>query len=399
MGSLRSALDELRSSDVGSASDDEVFGDLEELERASRVIEAERARRLVEVERRGAFAFDGALSMTAWWSDRVGISRAVASAHVRVARALHEMPQTLRALSDGEISSAAVALLIDAREACVEDFAAAEPMLVDAARSLSVAQLKLAVAYWRERVDARADEAHERRFGRRRLFVSPLLDGMVRVDGDLDPETGSVLMTALSAVCDADARTREDVDERTPAQRRADALGEICRQWLDTSARPVVAGERPHVVVTMDLEALESRAGRRCELDGTGAIDGESARRLACDANVTRLIVDAASEPLDVGRTTKVVSTALRRAVIARDGGCRFPGCERPPGWCDAHHVRHWADGGETALANLVLLCRPHHRLVHRGFGVEMQDGRPRFSRPDGSALPERRPPPRAMTG
>jgi hypothetical protein len=270
---------------------------------------------------------------------------------------------------------------------------------VDAARSLSVVQLKVAVAYWRERVDARADEAHERRFARRRLFVSPVLDGMVRVDGDLDPETGSVLMTALSAVCDADARMREVADERTPAQRRADALGEICRQWLDSAARPVVVGERPHVVVTMELETLERRAGRRCELDGTGVIDGESARRLACDANVTRLIVDAASEPLDVGRTTKVVSTALRRAVIARDGGCRFPGCERPPGWCDAHHVRHWADGGETALANLVLLCRPHHRLVHRGFGVEMQDGRPRFSRADGSALPERRPPPRAMTG
>jgi hypothetical protein len=108
---------------------------------------------------------------------------------------------------------------------------------------------------------------------------------------------------------------------------------------------------------------------------------------------VSRVITKGSSIPLDVGRATKVVPAALRRAVVVRDRGCRFPGCDRPPGWCDSHHVRHWADGGETALLNLVLLCRPHHRLIHRGFGVSMVDGAPVFSRPDGTALEDRAPP------
>jgi hypothetical protein len=215
---------------------------------------------------------------------------------------------------------------------------------------------------------------------------------MVRVEGDLDPENGQYVITAVRARCDAWAREGR-ADRRTSAQRRADALGEICRSWLDAAERPAIAGERPHVVVTMDLDALERRAGGRAALEDAGPVMPETAHRLACDAAVTRVITDARSEPLDVGRRTKVVPASLRRAVAVRDRGCRFPGCERPPGWCDAHHVRHWADGGETALANLVLLCRPHHRAIHRGFGVGMVDGRPVFRRPDGSPLEDRGPP------
>jgi hypothetical protein len=145
-------------------------------------------------------------------------------------------------------------------------------------------------------------------------------------------------------------------------------------------------------VVTVDLDALRGHGGR-AKLEDAGPITPETARRLACEANETRVITGPSSEPLDVGRRTKVVPAPLRRAVAVRDRGCRFPGCERPPGWCDAHHARHWADGGETSLANLVLLCRPHHRAIHRGFGVQMVDGSPKFSRPDGTTLDERAPP------
>jgi hypothetical protein len=90
-----------------------------------------------------------------------------------------------------------------------------------------------------------------------------------------------------------------------------------------------------------------------------------------------------------------VVPAALRQAVVARDGGCRFPGCDRPHAWCDAHHIVHWADGGTTALANLVLLCRPPHRLLHwiGGFSVEVASGSPVFRRPDGTILEDRAPP------
>jgi hypothetical protein len=97
----------------------------------------------------------------------------------------------------------------------------------------------------------------------------------------------------------------------------------------------------------------------------------------------------ADSEPLDVGRRSAIVPPSMRRAVIARDRHCRFPGCDRPPAWCDAHHVLHWADGGATSVENLLLLCRRHHRMIHarRGFGVEIVGGRAVFTRPDGSPI------------
>jgi hypothetical protein len=127
-----------------------------------------------------------------------------------------------------------------------------------------------------------------------------------------------------------------------------------------------------------------------------GPVRSELARRLACDASLMRVVMNGRSEPLDVGRRTPVVSAAIRRAVIVRDRGCRFPGCDRPQAWCDAHHVVHWADGGPTSLANLLLLCRRHHGMVHRsgGFGLELLEGRPVFRRPDGSILEDRGPPP-----
>src|SRR5207237_912154 len=154
------------------------------------------------------------------------------------------------------------------------------------------------------------------------------------------------------------------------------ALTEICRQWLDRGDRPSVAGERPHVTVTIDLDSLEGMKGRS-ELDDGAVITADAARRLACDASISRVIMRGRSEPLEVGRRTPVVAPALRRAVVIRDRGCRFPGCDRPPGWCDAHHVVHWADGGSTLLENLILLCRPHHRLIHQEFRIEMTDGGP----------------------
>ena len=214
------------------------------------------------------------------------------------------------------------------------------------------------------------------------------------MDGDLDPETGETLLCALRAVLDAESRSGEG-DDRTPGQRRADALGEICRQWLDRAERPTVAGERPHVTVTVDAAAFQNAEGA-AELDHTGPVNPQVARRLACDASVMRVVMAGRSEPLDVGRRTPVISPAIRRAVIVRDRHCRFPGCDRPHAWCDAHHVVHWADGGPTAVPNLLSLCRRHHRLVHRpgGFRLELMDGRPVFRRSDGSLLAEDRGPP-----
>src|SRR5712691_4751577 len=218
---------------------------------------------------------------------------------------------------------------------------------------------------------------------------------MVRIDGDLDPETGETVLTALRAVVDADVRGSDAGDSRTPAQRRADALGELCRHFLDQADRPYVAGERPHVTVTVDVTTLKGRSGGVSEFDHTGPLPAHAARRWACDASISRVVMGPRSEPLDVGRRTPVVPAAMRRAVVARDLSCRFPGCDHPHTWCDAHHAVHWADGGPTALSNLVLLCRRHHRLIHRpdGFRLQLLEGRPVIRRPDGSLLEERAPP------
>ena len=128
--------------------------------------------------------------------------------------------------------------------------------------------------------------------------------------------------------------------------------------------------------------------------DHVGPVPPEVLERLACDASIRRVVIKGRSEPLDVGRKTPVVSPAMRRAVIVRDRDCRFPGCDRPPPWCDCHHVRHWIRHGPNAVRNLVLLCRRHHRFVHEGrFGVEMIQGQPVFLRPDGTVLEDRSPP------
>jgi Domain of unknown function (DUF222)/HNH endonuclease len=378
-------IEAMREADVSTVADRELLEQIQELEHVSRAIDAERARRIAEADRRRTYASDGYLSMSAWLRGHLGLSGRVACEHVRVARALESMPGTRAALGEGAISTSAVSLLVTARAADPVAYERSERLLVDLARRLAPRDLARAIEHWRALADTGSEEADRRRFERRGVYVSPTLDGMVRIDGELDPETGRSVLTALSSMQDVWMRSGM-ADARTPAKRRADALGEICRRYLDDPERASVAGERPHLVVTMDLDSLQGRGGDRCELDGT-RVAPETARRLACDASVSRVITAGGSEPLELGRRTPVVPTGLRRAVVLRDGGCRFPGCDRSQGWCDAHHVVHWADGGQTNLSNLLLLCRPHHRAVHAGFGIGVAGETLVFRRPDGSVL------------
>jgi hypothetical protein len=396
LSELRSAIEALRSETLADLPDARAEEEFAEVQRAAELLEVERLRRLADIERRASFRRDGHLSAASWLAGTFKVAWGTARDQVRTARALEEMPETRRALDEGDLSTSAARVLVAARETDPSAFQQSETELVEAARIHSVQELNRVAAYWRQAVEnERALEGDERLRARRRLHASVTFLGMVRVDGDLDPETGETLLTALSAVLDAEAHSRGQDDDRTPAQRRADALGEICRQWLDSGKRPIVAGERPHVVLTVDADTLRDGKGKTSEFDHTGPIDPEVARRLACDASITRVVMAGPSEPLDVGRRTPVVSPAMRRAVITRDRHCQFPGCRRPPTWCDVHHVRHWAHGGPTVVWNLILLCRRHHRMIHQplGFTLELVDGRPVFRRPDGSVLEERAPP------
>ena len=311
-----------------------------------------------------------------------------------MARALEQMPLSRAAFEEGEISVGAARVLCEAQQTHPEAFERSEEQLVEAARLHTVADLQRVASLWRERVEAETSSQEDRLWARRRLHASATFGGMVRLDGDLDPETGETLLTALGAVLDAESHSRTEEDTRSPAQRRADALGEICRQWLDRGDRPQVGGERPHLTVTVGLEALMGGDGA-AELDRAGVVSAQVAQRLACDASVQRVVLSGPSQPLDVGRRTPVVPPAMRRAVILRDRHCRFPGCDRPPAFCDVHHIVWWSKGGETSMANLSLLCRRHHRLVHppNGFGMSVVEGEVVFTRPDGSRLEDRAPP------
>jgi len=390
VGELRSAIEQLRSEDLSRQPDAQLEEDFAELQRASELIEAERLRRLAEIDRRGIFARDGHLSAASWLTTSFRVGWGQATQQVRTARGLESMPETRRALDAGELSLSAARILVQAREANPEAFARCEGTLVEAARVHQVRDLQRVTSHWQQSAEQERGEGSDETLpAMRRLHTSVTFRGMVRVDGDLDPVTGETLLTALRAVMDAEVRSGAE-DARSPAQRRADALGEICRQWLDRANRPQVGGERPHVVVTVGVDELRSRRGS-AELDHAGPVASEVARRIACDASIIRVVMAGPSEPLDVGRKTPVVSSAQRRAVTARDGSCRFPGCERPSPWCDAHHIVHWADGGPTSLRNLILLCRRHHTMLHErgGFGVIVEDGRLVFRRPDGSLLRE----------
>src|SRR6266516_8126514 len=256
MSELRSIAEALRSETLAELPDARIEEDFAELHRSIELLEAERLRRLAEIERRGLFSRDGHLSVASWLVSRFKVAWGVAREQVRTARALEQMPRARSALEDGELSLSAAKVLAEAHDAHPTAFERCERELVEAGRIHSINDLRRVAAYWRDRVETEQGfDREERLKARRRLHASVTFLGMVRLDGELDPEHGESLLTALGAVLDAESRSGEE-EIRTPAQRRADALGEICRQWLDLADRPEVAGERPHVTLTVGVEAL-----------------------------------------------------------------------------------------------------------------------------------------------
>ncbi len=166
------------------------------------------------------------------------------------------------------------------------------------------------------------------------------------------------------------------------AHRLGEAFGDLIALASRSEHLPSEAGERPHISITIDLDTLRRGVGHAV-LDGDHYLSAAQTRRLACDAKIIPAVMGGDSEVLDLGRTKRTVSVAQRKALHTRDRGCAFPGCPRPPKWCDAHHVKHWADCGDTDLDNLVLLCRTHHSLIHHSrWQISMTGGVPTFIPP-----------------
>jgi Domain of unknown function (DUF222)/HNH endonuclease len=209
-----------------------------------------------------------------------------------------------------------------------------------------------------------ADRALERNENALRTLASlklcPLANGMIAISGQLDPEAGAVLTAALDPLS---APNPPEVgggrDPRTPDRRRAEALVELCRRAVAAGSNaPTTA--KAQIVVTIGYDRLKDGVrGAGTTLTGQ-VLSPQSVRKLACDANIIPMVLGSAGQPLDVGRTRRLVTPALLAALWARDKGCTYPGCGKPPQWTDAHHIKHWSDGGPTSLLNLALLCGYH---------------------------------------
>jgi hypothetical protein len=398
---LLSALDELAGIDLDELSEDALLDLVGGLVTASNRMAAALTSAVRAADRREAYRRDGAVSMKAWLRGSCRMAPDLATATVSTGRRLEQLPQTAAAFAAGEISAAHARVitramtpgrLAKAAEAGVV-LDETDGILADLARATAPHETARGVALWVSGVDpdGTLDDAADTR---RRFSMASGLDGRVHLRGDLDAAGGEYLHTALAALMNGD---RPAGDTRSHAERQADALVALARGALDGGSLPDVRGERPHVRVTIDWFALCAARGAPGvsggSLDWAGPINPETARRLACDARVARIITGPDGLPLDVGRAQRSSSAAIRRALEVRDGHCVFTGCDAPPEWCDVHHVVHWAHGGPTSCDNGALLCERHHTACHEGgFGIRRDPGTGRWHtyRPDGTEIVSR---------
>lgn len=295
-----------------------------------------------ELDRERSWADSGAPSLVAWLRSTCRLAPGAASAYVTAARRLPHLPTVAAAFRGGRLTFDHVRVITraansDSRLRSAGEF---EAVFVEAAAHLDASRLRQVVRHWQHAVDDQ--------------------------------------QAALAAVMEADWSPD---DARTVRQRRHDALVQLARSDLDRGDTPKVRGRRPHLSVLVSLETLLGAPGAPpATLDTGEALCGETARRLACDAAISRVITDGRSLPLDVGRSSRTVTSAQGRALEVRDKGCIAIGCDRPLAWCEAHHIEHWVrHRGRTDLINLALVCTFHHRAVHEGgWTVErLPDGRP----------------------
>ena len=383
---------------------------------------------VAEFDRRGGWADWGCRSCAHWVSWRCGVALVAAREHVRVARRLEELPLVRESFAEGRLSYSKVRALtrVDGIER--------EAELLELAQHASASQLDRLVRAYRGVVAAE----RAARGGRpeRWLTWSHDDDGSLLVHGRLPAEEGAMLVAALEAAreqlatppdapagafpgssdtpagastaasgtpAEASAAlpdTPAEAPTQTAGDARADALLMLADSFLATGAVDRSGGDRHQVVVHVDAPTLRTEGrGERCELEDGAPVAADTARRLACDAAIVPLL-ERAGRPVGVGRKTRSIPPPLRRALAARDRGCRFPGCTARR-FVDAHHIEHWADGGPTELANLVHLCRHHHRLLHEGGYTLTRSGRGTltFRCPDGRTIPACPAPPGGRCG
>jgi uncharacterized protein DUF222/HNH endonuclease len=306
----------------------------------------------------------GSVSPIDWIRHNCRMSSSAVWGSVAVGDHLADLPRSVEAVESGEIGFAHLALMARTADglqgsSTAESFEETE--LLEKAREFSVGRLWHFCHHLRHALDPEGFTAEQRRATEERsLKLSPCEDGTLLLEGWLDSVGGAAVRSALEPL----ALPHGDHDERNRERRNADAMVEIFTHAQDAGSLP----QRPHLQVTASLDTLRGLAGSPAgDMEYSLPVSAETVQRLACDGTISRVVLSPESVVIDVGRARRVVAGPTRRALAARDGHCRWPHCDRPASWSDAHHVIHWSKGGETDLANMVLLCHRHHWMAHEG--------------------------------
>jgi hypothetical protein len=364
----------LVSCDASQLTDDDLSSFVLDGEAIRRVIEAKQALALAEFDRRRAWELDGARSAAAWLAARTGRRCLAVHRQVRLARAVAEAPAV--AAVAAELSTDHLSVLVSCRSAStLEAYDRDEALLIGQARSLSADEFSQLVLAWKQLADpdgspaARRDDVQTAR-----VHLSRTLDGWWVLSGLLSPEDGQALHAALEAGVDRRLRAAHDgdrsVEGRPASSLRAEAIVDLAAQTMRREPSDRSVPDRYRIGLLLqpsDLRLAPSTA--------------------LCDSSVYRVVIGAGSEVLDVGRATDIWPPSLRRAITARDRGCIFPGCDRPPSWCDIHHCIPWSQGGHTCLDNGALLCRVHHTFIHQRHWravIASPGAKPQVFQPDG---------------
>ena len=309
-------------------------------------------------------------------SAELEVSRAEAAQVVKMIERLDGLAALQPAIENGLVSMSNARMIAEAitstarREAATTD----EAKLIELASTLTPVHLRRELDRWGRTIDQSVGDATaEDLRAQRSLEISKRASGMTEITARLDPESADLVATAIEARMKAEWDHETDTEHaaRTATQRRADAFIGICADWLSgtattTSNSAAIMRSRPHISVIVDLATLQTGTGVAVTERGT-VLTAEAARRICCDAGISRIITNGPSQVIDVGREQRTFQNAARKVLTLRDRGCRFPGCNAPPSWCQAHHHNPWNNNGSTDTRNGYLLCTRHHHNAHEG--------------------------------
>jgi hypothetical protein len=306
---------------------------------------------------------DGFISPIDWIRFNCHVTSGAAANSIAVGEALQRMPESAKAVGDGEIGFAHMTVMARTAEALADRFD--EKALIEKARGNSPGKFHYICTHYRHAADPqRYAEEQAELVQNRRLKVSTWMDGTVLLSGQFDPEGGAVLLTALKPL----ARKSGAHDDRDLEHRMADAAVELAVHGLDSGFIPQQGGQRTHLMVTATLETLRGLPGAAAaDMELSLPISSRTVERLACDASITRIVLGSDSMVIDVGRAQRTIKGPTRKALNVRDEHCIWTGCERPASYSAGHHLVHWINGGSSDLENLALLCYRHHWMVHEG--------------------------------